>query len=69
MAAPKYRLPNWIQALWVIVLAPLFVLKFLLNTDVWGTMTVAAFAALSFVTLSYNKIKTGMWFPGAKKNE
>jgi len=30
---------------------------------------VAAFAALSFVTLSYNKIKTGMWFPGPKKSE
>jgi hypothetical protein len=66
---PKYRLPVWIQALWVIVGAPLLVLKFFLSMDVWGTIAVAALAALSFVTIGYNKIKTGMWLPGAKKNE
>jgi hypothetical protein len=68
MVEQKYRLPVWIQALWVIVLTPLLVLRFLLNTEVWGTIAVAAFAVLSFVTLGYNKIKTGVWLPGSKKS-
>ncbi|WP_143278195.1 hypothetical protein [Bradyrhizobium sp. UFLA03-84] len=70
LAEPKYRLPAWIQTLWVIVLAPIFVLALIpsLSKLVLGPIAILAIAALLTVTAAYNKTKTGMWLPGAKKD-
>ena len=68
MTEPKYRLPTWLQALWVIVCFPVLILEYVLRRDDWGPIAITALAVLCFVTGLYNKSKTGMWLPGARKN-
>ena len=70
MVEPKYRLPIWIQALWGIVLAPIFVLGLVpsLSRLVLGPIAIVALAMLFILTGLYNKTKTDMWLPGARKN-
>jgi hypothetical protein len=67
---PKYRLPAWIQAIWVAVLAPIFVLALVppLTKIILGPVAIPALAILFSLTVLYNKAKTGMWFPAAKKS-
>jgi hypothetical protein len=56
-----------------IVLAPIFVLGLIpipsLNRLVLGPIAIVALTALFIFVCIYNKTKTGMWLPGAKKNE
>ena len=78
LVEPKYRLPTWLQALWVIVAIPLNVVPFFMDTEAWGSIATAAIIAfillltaiiaLALFTVGYNKTKTGVWLPGAKKN-
>jgi hypothetical protein len=62
----QHRLPKWLNGLWFVAMAVLLFLKVALGhagRDVWGTISVATFAALFVGTLLYNKAKTGRCFP------
>jgi hypothetical protein len=66
---PKYRLPTWIQFIWVVVLTPILVLEVVpsISRLVLGPIAIVALAMLAILTGLYNKTKTGMWLPGSKK--
>ena len=66
MVEPKYRLPTWIQFIWVVVLTPILVLGVVpsISRLVLGPIAIVALAILTGL---YNKAKTGMWLPGSKK--
>jgi hypothetical protein len=69
MVEPKYRLPTWIQFIWVVVLTPILVLGVVpsISRLVLGPIAIVALAMLAILTGLYNKTKTGMWLPGSKK--
>jgi putative exporter of polyketide antibiotics len=69
MVDPKYRHPTWLRAIWVMVCVPASVLGIAPSLDrlIWKP-TIVALVALLILTCLYNKTKTGMLFPGAKKN-
>ncbi len=66
---PKYRLPTWLQAIWVVVCVPTFVLGLEPSLDrlILGP-EIVALATLFILTCLYNKTKTGTWLPGVKKS-
>jgi hypothetical protein len=68
MVEPKYRLPIWLQTIWAVVCAPLLFVGFAPSFDrlIAGPAIVALATVFAF-TCFYNKAKTGMWLPGARK--
>jgi hypothetical protein len=65
MVEPKYQLPIWLQTIWWIVAVPSVFVGFAPSFD---RLILGAVAALLILTCIYNKTKTGMWLPGAKKS-
>jgi len=66
MVEPKYQLPIWLETIWWIVAVPCVFGGISPSLDRW---ILGAVAMLLIFTCIYNKAKTGMWLPGAKKND
>jgi hypothetical protein len=63
----KYRAPNWIQYIVLVVGVGIIAAKGLLPGNVWGPSAVIGIAAVSGLVIIYNKAKTGRCLPNDKR--